>query len=62
MSPLVLGENTNSDWIAAEKGERETKYFPSRFQQTPPMPKPEAYTVPIHVGERDGDIASGWAC
>ena len=62
MSPLGLGENTNRDWIAVEKGERQTNCCPSGFQQTPPMPKPEASTVPIHVGGSDGALISGWAC
>ena len=57
--PVGLEEDTKQDWVTVEKGEIQTKYWPSMSWQTPPMPDPEAPVVPIQVG---GEISSSRKC
>ena len=49
-SPLGLEEDTRRAWVASEKGDFQTKYYPSGYRHTPPIPDSDALVSPIHVG------------
>ena len=38
-------------WVSMEKGNHQTKYWPSWSWHIPPIPDPNSLVVPIHVGE-----------
>ena len=47
--PVGLEEETRRAWVVREKGEPQTKYWPSGSQHTPPIPDPNTLVVPIHM-------------
>ena len=49
-SPVGFEEDTIRAWVVREKGERQTKYWPSGSWHTPPIPDPDVLVFPIHVG------------
>ena len=61
-SPVGLEEDNKQGWVSVEKVERQFKYRPSRYQQTPPIPDPEVLDIPIQVVGKDPVLASVWAC
>jgi hypothetical protein len=70
MVPLMLSLETRASWISCAKGKRQSSG--ARWGvvgiQVPPMPKPDASTVPMKVGaestisaQRVGRAVSSWA-
>ena len=45
-----LEEYTRRAWVAREKRDFQTNYWPSGSLHTPPIPDPDALVVPIHMG------------
>ena len=48
-SPVVLEEDTRRACVVREKGELQTKYWPSWYQHNPTIPDPYASVLPIKV-------------
>ena len=58
-STMGLEEDTRHAWVVKEKEEFQTKYGPSGYRHTPPIPDPDASVVPIQVGEKSS-ISRRW--
>ena len=50
MYPGGLLNGTRRCWVVEEKDSHQMNHSPPGFQQTPPMPEPEALVAPIQVG------------
>ena len=55
-SHLGLEEDTRLAWFVREKGEHQTKYWPSGSQHTPPIIDPDALIVTIQVGSKGSNL------